>query len=135
EELGPPERHHRADDYEERDEHVPGGVAEIALEVPPKHGPDHVRPERPRLRRPGRRHDRSLAGRFGFERGHRFNSCKSCQLPVVSYQCSVAGRPWSNSSLARSWRHARASRSRRLLSLATDHWQLATAQTGCAVNL
>ena len=81
-ELGLPERDGRADDHEERDEDVTGGIAEVALQVPLEDGPDHVAAERPGAAVSFRRRGRRLAGRFGLERGHRGNPLEK-QLRVV----------------------------------------------------
>src|SRR5262249_17406943 len=64
-----PERHTRADQHEERDEDVSGGVAEITQQVALEDRPDHVNAERPEPAGAGRIRRPLLAGRLGFERG------------------------------------------------------------------
>src|SRR5208282_2931336 len=92
-ELGLPERDGRADDHEERDEDVTGGIAEVALQVTLEDGPDHVEAERPGAAVSFRRCGRRLAGRFGLERGHRGNPLQNSGQWSVNGRWQMALRP------------------------------------------
>ena len=62
-----PERHARADENEQRDEHVAGGVAEVAQEIALEDRPDHVRAARPGPARCGVSGDPALCSSVWFQ--------------------------------------------------------------------